>query len=312
MAQRLKGRCGYPKDLPFRPGTFHEDKLLEPMTRHKPQRVFVCSMGDLFHPRVGWNYLDKIFAVMAVCQTQTFLVLTKRPRAMRQYIKSLSSEIWRELWPRTLQDMGVYDPRQDQLMPPRGARRSLPPFPSWPLPNVWFGVSVEDQRTADERIPTLLQTPAAVRFVSCEPLLGPTNLAPHLEPSEWDLCPAHDYGDPGYPPKECPDCHIGPSLDWVIVGGETGPNARPMHPDWARSLRDQCQEAGVPFFFKQQGEWAFAGAKAPFVLSPSGELWQTNPTEDAKGWWPCARVGKKAAGRLLDGREWNQWPEVTA
>lgn len=148
------------------------------------------------------------------------------------------------------------------------------PPQEWPLPNVWLGISAEDQPAADERIPLLLQCPAAVRFVSCEPLLGPISLGMLGTRENWR--PVYD------------------GIRWVIAGGESGPKARPMHPDWVRSLRDQCQEAGVPFFFKQWGEWL------PHVDTVREEL----PTKDQ-----FTRVGKKAAGRLIDGREWNECPE---
>lgn len=147
--------------------------------------------------------------------------------------------------------------------------------------NVWLGTSVEDQRRADERIPALLELPAAVHFLSCEPLLGPVNI------EAWNA--------PG-------------DLDWVIVGGESGPKARPMHPEWARSLRDQCFEAGIAFFFKQWGAWVpedtliasgYDGGYHGLTL-PSGET-LARPTE-----------GKKAAGRLLDGQEWSEWPASPA
>jgi protein gp37 len=159
--------------------------------------------------------------------------------------------------------------------------------------NVWIGVSVEDQATADDRIPLLLQTPAAVRFVSCEPLLGPVDLSEWLFPDETH--PSHGIltGDP--------------QLDWVIVGGESGPHARPMHPDWARSLRDQCQAAGVPFFFKQWGQWlpnVYGDASIPEGVNFEAKH---HLFDDGLA---VAKVGKKAAGRLLDGREWNEFPEV--
>lgn len=136
-----------------------------------------------------------------------------------------------------------------------------------PLPNVWLGVSVEDQETANLRIPALLDTPAAVRWLSCEPLLGLISL-PGLFPSDSEVL------SPLGSPRR-------PTVDWVVVGGESGPCARPMHPEWARNLRHQCQSAGVPFLFKQWGEW--------------------NSTLRL-------RVGKKAAGRELDGRTWDEYP----
>lgn len=168
-------------------------------------------------------------------------------------------------------------------------------------PNFWIGTSVEDQKTADERIPHLLKVPAAVRFLSCEPLLGPVDLKPRF----W-----LNSGCCGAPSGiECPDtvcpyktgkpCN---AVDWVICGGESGPKARPMHPNWARSLRDQCQAAGIPFFFKQWGEWApDRNAIGDLVRTVSGQ-WQ--------GEQSSTRVGKKKAGRILDGRTWDEFPEV--
>ena len=174
-----------------------------------------------------------------------------------------------------------------------------------PLPNVWLGVSVEDQAAADERIPLLLETPAAKRFLSCEPLLGGV-----------DLTSVH-FGDRFYantlisnssPPEDLvPNW---PAIDWVIVGGESGPGARPMHPDWARSLRDQCKAAGVPFFFKQWGEWAPSGAGTDHKrgrmigMFPDGELFDriAMRTDGALA-TPMRRFGKKESGAVLDGRQ---------
>lgn len=156
----------------------------------------------------------------------------------------------------------------------------------WPLPNVWLGTSVENQAAADDRIPHLLRTPAAVRWVSCEPLLGAVDISDHFY--SGCHCNARSVG-------EC-FCFPRRLLHWVVAGGESGPKARPMHPEWARSLRDQCQEAGVPFHFKQWGEWAPArpGARG-FPKHWSGQGWMH-------------RFGKKAAGRRLDGRTWDEEP----
>jgi len=200
MAKRLAGRCGYPADDPFRV-TFHEDKLPAPLHWKKPRVVFVCSMGDLFHEDVTYEELTMVWNVMLEADWHLFLVLTKRPERMREFIRV-------------------------------------------PLPNVWLGVSAENQARADERIPVLLSIPAAKRFVSIEPMLGPVELGEYLY-SDYDvaamdnqlLTPLEGFK------------HI--KLDWVIVGGESGPGARPIHPDWARSVRDQCRDAGVPFFMKQ-------------------------------------------------------------
>jgi protein gp37 len=174
--------------------------------------------------------------------------------------------------------------------------------PEGALPNVWLGVSAEDQKRADERIPVLLETPAATRFVSAEPLLGPIDLLQYLV---WDESMMH----------------------WIIVGGESGHSARPMHPDWARSLREQCAAAGVPFFFKQFGEWHPSDQHdpdnhkvcdyTPLALNVDGRT-ESRPMEAFKllgkegrgnGWAGLCRIGKRAAGRLLDGREHNEMPE---
>lgn len=150
----------------------------------------------------------------------------------------------------------------------------------WPLPNVWLGTSVEDQSSADKRVPLLLQTPAAVRWLSIEPLLREVGLL-----SPWLS-----------------------ELDWVVVGGESGHEARPMHPQWARNLRDQCIAYGVPFFFKQWGEWVQASAMTS-TLMPSVLDCKRFDFDDGEAMY---RVGKRAAGRLLDGREWNEYPQVIA
>jgi protein gp37 len=180
---------------------------------------------------------------------------------------------------------------------------------SWPLPNVWAGTSIEDQAAADERIPHLLRTPAAVRFISAEPLLGPVELRQswkdYLEgwdteaeccgrPDRWGGCCGMP--DPAQVQTE--------RINWVIVGGESGPGARPMHPDWARSLRDQCQAAGVPFFFKQWGAWAEVPA-----VQRQGDLIMAD-TEGRYGMPVMRRVGKKEAGRELAGRTWDEFPAL--
>jgi len=203
MANRLRGRFGYPVDDPFRIA-FHPDRLDQPLRRRKHRRIFVCSMSDLFHENVPLDYQMRIFERMSRAKQHIFIVLTKRPQNMLQFARDCGLIPW------------PFTPPPPMMATPSGV--------IWPE-NVWPGASVENQKRADERIPILLQIPAAVRFVSIEPMLGP------LEISAF------------------------PGLDWVIVGGETGPGARPMHPDWVRSVRDQCQEAEVPFFFKQWGGW---------------------------------------------------------
>jgi protein gp37 len=179
---------------PFSEVVCHPERLDVPIRWRKPRRIFVCSMGDLFHDGVPFDFVDSVWGRMLLANQHTFQVLTKRPAKMLEY---LSTRRWT----------------------PDGS-------------NVWLGVTAEDQQRADERIPLLLQCPAAVRLVSVEPMLGPVDLS--------------GYGWMRGLLTE-------PRISWVICGGESGSGARPMHPAWARSLRDQCSAAGVPFFFKQQG-----------------------------------------------------------
>ena len=238
------------------------------------QRVFCSSLADVFEDRdelVPWR--TDLFDLILKTPELDWLILTKRP----ENILKEAPLLWRDGFP----------------------------------PNIWIGTSVENQKTADERLPYLVNIPARVRFLSCEPLLGEVKLQ-------------HDYDGAlvrnWLRPK---------GINWVICGGESGPHARPMHPDWARSLRDQCQAAGVPFFFKQWGEWkpvaelySDDGSDLAFEhmdhwvaqMEPNGAIpVMSKFTEE--GWceyqpcpgsWFMAKVGKKEAGRLLDGREWNE------
>jgi len=262
MAHRLIGRYGYPADDPFKV-TLHPDRLGEPLRWRKPRRVFVCSMGDLFHKDVPWSFIRDVFEVMRIARQHTFLVLTKRPYRIGNLAR--------------------------------------------PLPNVWLGASIEDQPTLEERVRDLLQTPAAVHFLSYEPALGPLDFEATSSGQilgECDHC-GHRGNNP-----ECEACDGMASLNWVICGGESGPGARPAHVDWFRSVRDQCQDAGVPFFFKQWGEWLGADDAL------AGEGWESIDYYGQNFLMPgppfavVQRVGKKLAGRLLDGREWNEYPEV--
>ena len=264
---------------------FIESALLLPLRHKKPTTWFVNSMSDLFHESVPDASIDRVFAVMALCPQHTFQVLTKRSMRMRAYLADLSPAS-----PRVLAIRTATAPFMSMVLD------SARPY-RFPLANVWLGVSAEDQRRADERVPDLLATPAAVRFVSAEPLLGPIEFA-----ESW-LC----YGYLSTPDKP---------LDWIIVGGESGPNARPMHPAWARSIRDQCAAAGVAFHFKQWGAWLPADGwyeSHPVSLvirtwGPAG--WTDDPSDAPESAQWVARVGKKAAGRLLDGVEHNGMPEV--
>jgi len=201
--------------------TLHPDKLDEPLRWRKPRRVFVNSMSDLFHEDVDGDFLTDVWETMAACPQHIFQVLTKRPERAREFL-SLLMAFW------------VAEPR---FRPSGGPSVEVPPR------NIWLGVSVENQKAADERIPLLLETPAAVRFLSCEPLLGPIEF---LRP---------DFSDRGHGPGWLVPGNAadGPGIDWVIAGGESGLRHRPCDPDWVRGIRDQCVAAGVPFFFKQWG-----------------------------------------------------------
>ncbi|TIT42345.1 MAG: phage Gp37/Gp68 family protein [Mesorhizobium sp.] len=314
--------------------------LMEPLTWKRPRRIFVNSMGDLFHEDVPDEWIDRVFAIMALAPQHTFQVLTKRAKRMREYMleRWQPAPAHRLAWPGGdaidipaettgedredqvraacepfLEKLGLVDTDNDDLWTEDGNAKGM--TWTWPLKNVWLGVSAERQQEAEERIPQLLHTPAAVRFVSAEPLLGAIDFA--------SLCTGHYFIDANIGRKY----HDAPEgfgatepcakLDWIIVGGESGHNARAMHPAWARSIRDQCAVAGVPFFFKQWGEWAPSTPKAAYGNPRSG--WRCLAAHPhvarAHELYPEAgaafieRLGKKAAGRLLDGVEHNGMPE---
>ncbi len=241
MAKRLKGMgsAKYQRDGDPRtsgPGfgiTEHATALSAPLHWRKPQKVFVNSMSDLFHAGISDEFIARVWAVMAATPQHTYQVLTKRHGRMRSLLSSTAFDLSvASEWTKLGVQAGGLD---DDHTPP------------YPLPNVWLGVSVEDQKRADLRIPALLNTPGAVRFLSCEPLLGPVDLDPWM----WDPVWSSDPEFSKRAPRSISPSRIG--LDWVIAGGESGTGARPMHPAWAQQLRDQCSTAGVPFLFKQWG-----------------------------------------------------------
>ncbi len=227
----------------------HPERLDQPLKWKKPFKIFVNSMSDLFHEDVPFEFIMEVLFVIRKCPQHTFQILTKRPQRMLDFFTKYAE---------------------------CGAGH-----------NIWLGVSVEDQATADERIPLLLQVPAAVRFLSCEPLLWAIDL--HID---WLWCYSH--------------------INWIIAGGESGPGARPMHPDWAISIRDQCQVAGVPFFFKQWGEWSDVFSAPDFWDEGTGLITKNDYVFKAINGFKTlmSRVGKKAAGRLLDGKEYNEFPQL--
>jgi protein gp37 len=270
----------------------HPDRLEQPLLWKKPRMIFVNSMSDLFHEDVSDGFIADVFNVMAEAKQHTFQVLTKRAERMRDFFCGTSG----------MGCGGLF------------------------MPNVWLGVSVEDQATANERIPFLLDIQTHVRWISAEPLLGPIDLTQIVGASgeTWNVLDR----------QEAEDAAIEGGCDgiinWVVAGGESGPHARPMHPEWVRSLRDQCAAAEVPFFFKQWGEWAPRSAcyhtlpdgKSFADLDPGATRWPCtrltesggngHSLEDCDGGDDAymQRVGKTLAGNLLDGVEHKEFPEI--
>jgi protein gp37 len=295
------------------------ERLDLPLRWTRPRMIFVNSMSDLFHKDIPDEFIAQVFGVMGACPRHTFQVLTKRHARMRSLTNSV----------------------QFRLAAMDAARSYSPQrlTPMWPFSNVWLGVSAEDQHWADIRIPALLDAQAVVRFVSAEPLLGPIDFTwlsgvNSLWP-DWAGGPGGGTGARH------------PLLNWVIVGGESGPRARPMHPAWARTIRDDCEYAEVAFFLKQWGEWGPApwrvdretgetveaykaraeaacathvhtgncyqqdGRTVWHLYEPPHKPWSLERTSLGPGSYePIRRWGKKAAGRELDGREWNEFPRV--
>lgn len=300
--------------LPFKPGHRNDIDiyldpaiLTQPLTWRKPRMIFVCSMTDLFADFVLDEWIDRMFQVMRQCPQHVFQVLTKRPRRMRDYCRHMAEHPGERL--------AYFPSRQGEKKVGANAR-------VWPLPNVWTGTSCEDQPTANERLPFLLETPAAVRFVSGEPMLAPINFVPWCStPSAFDAALLRAQADGFCTMEEVQNARKAfladrgtaaeTKLDQIIVGGESGPEGRFMHPDLPRSIRDQCEATGVAFNFKQWGRWAWA---------PEGMNFEDALTWGRKTFWSRVKyehhssghtafdVGKKLAGRLLDGRIHDGYP----
>lgn len=216
-----------------------EPALDQPLRWKEPRRIFVNSMSDLFHENVPDEWIDRIFAVMALCPQHQFQILTKRPGRMRDYCKSLGRHHTEDRVSLALKEMA----NRGEIPSDTACWYTLGES-GWHFKNIWLGTSVEDQRRADERIPLLLDTPAAVHWISAEPLLGPVDLD-NLRDGAYDAitgCGDRERLDVWEP---------SPSLDWVVVGSESGPSARPCDIDWVRGIRNQCSSAGVAFFWKQ-------------------------------------------------------------
>lgn len=293
MHRRLQamGQKKYQQDFLAGP-VCHDDLLEMPFTWKKPRTIFVDSMSDLFHEKVGYPFLYDVFQVMKDAPEHTFLILTKRPE------NAVAFWNWRKL---------------------RGDLWTCPP-------NVWLGTSINDQESANKRIPILLTLDGCLRFLSYEPATGPAKLrrlvvkkdALDEDGKSWREVEIDALGG------RCLErffemgkqVHINtltldhPRLHWVIMGGESGPKADPMHPQWVRHIRNECLASGTPFFFKQWGAWAPVNyhtgdfeLKVKFALG-SNEFLFTDPPQNMK------RVGKHAGGHELDGETWQQFPET--
>lgn len=263
---------------------FREEYLLHPKRWKSPRMVFVCSMSDLFHENNDFDTIKKVYETMHSNDQHIFIVLTKRPERMYKFWVWLLDKV---------AGLGIQD------------------VSSTTKDNVWIGVTAENQEQANKRIPILLQIPANKRFVSIEPM---------LESIDLNRIPAKYWGE------EYDDLYNGLSLsaldggkdtptpwhlDWVICGGESGHKARPMHPDWVRSVRDQCKEAGTPFLFKQWGEWGevpdYGSQKGKICFNSEGHH-QWIPS--VKGYSTMKKVGRTISGDLLDGKQHHEWPKI--
>lgn len=274
----------------------------KPLHWRKPKKVFVNSMSDLFHQGMRRDWIDRTFATMALAPHITFQLLTKRSREMRAYLSD--PETPRRVY-ELVCDMTINQELQMVLIAPGINEEFAPAGPrvrldQWPLPNVWLGVSTERQKEANQRIPDLMATPAAIRFISAEPLIGPID----LDEVKFTLSPG--YFGSALRWHHLPHCDRDvpyPKLDWVICGGESGGDARPMHPQWARTLRDQCAAEGVPFFFKQWGEYApVRGMRGDICVWPNGrtEGGIGGANENGGAGSEMDRVGKRDP-KTLDG-----------
>ncbi len=293
------------------------DVLDQPLHWRKPCRIFVCSMSDLFHPKVPFEFIDKVFAVATLCPQHTFLILTKRINRTLEYVlQEPRGQIDHAITNGLTHFVG-----RGKKYTGKGLTKHLRNKNQlWPLPNVHLVVSISNQPEADEKIPILLQIPATVRGLSIEPMLGPIDLHRFVFDYQDEVRKSMRLGPPGITELEAKE-YVSSCLDWVVVGGESGPKAREMHPDWVRGIRDQCVAAGVKFYFKQWGKWGIAepipndrqkrfrivGGSEPlspntiFKIFPEHEI----STIPMTGW---VKVGKKKASCLLDGRKWKQLP----
>jgi protein gp37 len=267
-----------------------DDLLTWPLAQRKARRILVDSLSDLFHERLTTEAVDAVHAVIRIAHWHRFLIQTRRAARMRAYYSD----------PQTPQRIAVQIERlATGVVPARVVDRKAAAavaalgtgIGAWPLPNLLLGVSVEDQKRVG-RIGTLLQTPAALRWACFEPLLGPvrTDCVPVGAAGYVDALSGHRFDIDRRGRLLAMQGPALPALDWVVAGGEIGPAARPAIPNWVRDLRDGCAVAGVRFFFKQWGEWG------PAPGNGSGE--------------DVVRCGRRTAGRLIDGRSWDEMPSA--
>lgn len=268
-------------------------KLLEPARWDKPRSIFVNSTSDLFHEKVPWDFIDQVFAVMAMCPRHIFIVLTKRPALMKEYLKKESARHVAI----TNQYRAIQDRESKSLTSKAPAM-----IPFYPYNNILLGASCHDQGSFDEIWEQLRQITWYRKIVSYEPALGPINF-------KW--------WDPGNPQNEGQWMASVEGVDlqgknrppaWLIMGGESGPNARPLHPEWVKDTRNQCRSVRVPFFFKQWGEW---GRPDPIDPEDGVKAFDGVHVDDGYGNYEMmVRMGKKKAGRKFEGQEWSEFPKM--
>jgi protein gp37 len=357
-AERWRGVPGHPYeqgfDLRFCPEQLLGGKHSSgPIRRRAHKRWFTCSMSDLFQPGVPDEYIARVWLTFGFTGPtyrpdpstwQEFLVLSKRPARMAAWLRKWADLDQRRAWVEQLHQVGIpklkqYGPVADPGMPELARfgslKQQLDAILGWPaaLPNAWIGTSAGNQPRARLRIPKLLECNAVVRWLSLEPLLGPLSLLEWLAGARCHGCgwsgPTAELTQLADEDQACPRCaatwkgsavELGVNLgiDWVVTGGESGPKARPMHPDWARLLRDECVAHGVPFFYKQHGAHAVVPAGAPgsrqVWVDHAGRAYRGSRRELAATPLPPGSVrvryvGKGRAGHLLDGRAWTQLPD---
>jgi len=294
---------------------FEERGIDKPIRWQKPRCAFVNSMTDLFHEKVPEEIIDRTFAAMALAPSHRFLILTKRPSVMNRYLsaKETAPRVAGEI-PGLIEEEHQIDEEWAETRAHKIGRHETP----WPPENVWIGVSAEDQDTANDRIPTLLSCPGSVRFVSVEPIIAPVDLT-EVETTDVATGQMRRFNVLSRRKEDglyFPHAAETRAMDWVIAGGESGPNARPPHPRWLRSLRNQCLDEDVPFFFKQYGAWKPIQCLLDPLRAEARET-ETQRVKTAASGSPGApqvmatmyRVGKDSGLDELGGKTYREIPD---